>query len=144
MNSGTHKFKCKQCGWCCKNKVISVAYSDIVRWFNQGRKDILKEISFINNYPRKNTGAFYIAKTTFNPKQACPFFENGLCSIYETRPRCCRDFPNKPEPKCIGCKTAKFDMDYREKVRKKQYLDYKRAHNNIRQLINILVEARNS
>lgn len=44
----------------------------------------------------------------------CPHFKDELCSIYETRPQCCRNFPNRNEGMfcvdskcnndCINCK----------------------------------------
>lgn len=27
----------------------------------------------------------------------CPYFKNELCSIYDKRPSCCRNFPNRTE-----------------------------------------------
>jgi len=137
-----NEFRCKRCGWCCRNIVISISYSDIIRWFNEGNNDVLREISFINNYPKKNTGGFYIAKTTFNPKQPCPFLEKNECSIYDTRPICCRDYPTKSEQSCIGCKTAKFNKKEQKRIRQEQYKDYKMAYDNWRSLLKILIESR--
>lgn len=39
----------------------------------------------------------------------CPHFVNGLCSIYDTRPSCCRNFPNRN----LGmfCADSKCDED---------------------------------
>lgn len=140
-------FQCQRCGWCCKNVVINVSYSDIVRWLHQERNDVLKEISFINNYPRKGTGGFYIAKTTFNPKRPCPFLEDGetsICKIYDTRPVACRDAP-LGYTKFYGCPAfnkTEIPEATRNKIKKRQYQDFRKAHNNWKQLLNILVETR--
>jgi len=148
-------FQCRRCGWCCRNVVINIAYSDIVRWFNEGRNEILQEVSFIDNYPKKGTGGFYIAKTSFNPKQPCPFLgsENGLavCSIYETRPIVCRDFPYGRDIKtttamsCAMYPEPHFILDRTicRQVKKRQFRDFKMAFDNRRQLLNILIVARN-
>ena len=45
----------------------------------------------------------------------CPYLtEDELCSIYETRPECCRSFPNRNSPNCyvpdycdLDCKNCK-------------------------------------
>ena len=86
-------FKCIQCGKCCKEIPIDIAGSDIIRWYNQGRWDILQEISLIDNYPKKGQCGFFIAKTTFNPKQDCPFLVDNKCSIHDTKPLACKDAP---------------------------------------------------
>ena len=39
----------------------------------------------------------------------CPYFKNELCTIYETRPLCCRNFPNREEG--MYCSTSKCDND---------------------------------
>jgi hypothetical protein len=31
----------------------------------------------------------------------CPNLVDGLCRIYESRPQCCRNFPNREHPNCI-------------------------------------------
>lgn len=138
------KFACRRCGWCCRNLTINVSYSDIIRWFNMGRNDILHEVSFIDNYPKNNTGGFYIAKTVFAPKQQCPFLENNVCEIYETRPLSCKDFPlgHKNEPSCEGSKGFCFSKTVEAQIKQKQSRDFRIAHNNRKLLLKILVVAR--
>lgn len=144
------KFNCKRCGWCCENKVINIAASDLMRWKKEGRKDILKEISWIHNYPRDNTGGFYIAQTAFNPKQACPFlkYDDNLssCFIYQTRPRCCRNFPYGQEivKECPGSSEISFDLDpnISKNVKTEQYKDFKLAFDNRNIFLKIIIEGR--
>jgi len=142
-----NKFKCKRCGWCCRNLVINIAYSDIVRWFNQGRNDILNEISWINNYPKENTGGFYITKTALNPKQSCPFLSiqnNAKCDIHDTKPRACRDAPlsYKEFDNCPSFKELEIDSSIKNSITKKQHSDFYLAHINRAKLLNMLIIAR--
>lgn len=144
------KFNCQRCGWCCEQIVIDVSQSDIHRWVRAGRFDILKEISFINNYPRKGTGNFYIAKTTFNPKQPCPFIakENGVksCAIQDIKPRACRDYPWSCT-KMEGCpafsEIQNKNLSKRNQVLQSQRKDFKKTFFNRKELLHILVRARN-
>ena len=139
--------RCRRCGKCCENLVINVCYSDIIRWFNNGRNDILQEVSFINNYPKNGTGGFYITKTALNPKQACPFLitESDIitCSIHDTKPKACIHFPASSE-KVDFCLVSKVSSkETREQLKKDQRKDFKMAHDNWQSLLAILVQARN-
>ncbi len=90
------EFKCRRCGWCCKNKVINILYSDIKRWKKENRNDILKEVSYVE-VPNKIVSGFYFIKTTVPSHKKCPFLEFkdnlAVCTIYKTRPRTCRNNP---------------------------------------------------
>ena len=109
----------------------------------------MREVSWINNYPKENTGGFYIAKTSFNPKQPCPFLvnENGksACLIHDTLPKACRDFPvscdgKEDIPGCVGyVKASKY---VRKLIKKDQYRDFKKAFDNRGSLTMVLVSAR--
>lgn len=134
------KFKCKKCGWCCRNEVINVSYSDFVRWQEMSRFDILKEVSFINNYPKKGVGGFYIVKTAFNPKQPCPFYQKGECSIHSVKPRSCKDYP-LARKRC-GCPAFKDDVSARGRIEKSQYKDFRNCVSNYELLMGMLYHAR--
>lgn len=143
------KMKCQRCGWCCRNIVINVSYSDIMRWTEERRFDILREVSWINNYPKENTGGFYIAKTSFNPKQPCPFLfqESGMssCNIHNTKPKACRDAPASYDNRdqISGCEGyAKSNIYIRKLIKKDQYRDFKKAFDNKGSLMAVLVSAR--
>ena len=136
-------FHCRRCGWCCKHIVINVAYSDILRWFHGGRFDILREVSYIDNYPKKGLGGFYVAKTAFKPKQACPFLtKQNLCGIHETKPRACRDFPYGHQ-RIVEC-PAWGDVKYTATPRdvKAMRRDFKRAYDERHNIHRLLMEAR--
>ena len=140
-------FKCKRCGWCCKNVVIDVSHSDITSWIATAKFDALQETSFIDNYPSKGKGGFYIAKTAFNPKQPCPFLKNDVCIIYDYRPISCRDFPtasNLEMLKCEGTKEFRFSEEAVMEVKKRQLADFKMAWEGRDNLLRILVLARDT
>ena len=139
-------FACKRCGWCCENIVINVSHSDILRWLSQQRHEILENISFIDNYPKKGTGGFYIRQTALNPKQACPFlvYDNKLtgCSIQETKPRACREAPLGYD-KFSDCPAFEpASNQTQETIKKNQYEDFRLAFINRDQLLNVLVKMR--
>lgn len=140
-------FKCQRCGWCCKNVVINVSYSDIIRWWKEKRYDILKEISYLANYGKMGDG-FYIAKTTFAPKQPCPFLRENSCTIHDTRPLSCKDFPKahakneKQKIKCPARKNFELDRENLYLLKKKQVIDFKKAEENKEKLLKILIDSR--
>lgn len=145
-------FDCQRCGWCCENININVSYSDIIRWAKEKRFDILSEIEYIDHEDRKKRG-FYIRKTVTSPKQACPYLtiEDGLssCSIYETRPRSCVEFPEahgKDEKEKIKC-PARGDFEVDEKTlydfKREQAFDFMLAEDRKEKLKDILSIAKN-
>jgi len=97
------KVECKQCGQCCKLYAIAVGYEDIMRWYSEGRYDILSELQWNNNELGKG---YYIRSTlvTVNGIAKCSFLSNNnKCKIHDTKPLCCRNMPVK-EPKFSFCK----------------------------------------
>lgn len=140
------KFECQNCGRCCREMIINICYSDIIRWNKQKRWDILREVVWLNNYPRKNTGGFYIHKTVTAPKGPCPFLitnnGSGSCGIHETKPKTCRDAPKTYDKFDICPAFVKYKQKIRMRVKKDQYIDFKQAHNSRFELLKILTEAR--
>lgn len=140
------KFNCLKCGQCCKTVVINVGSNDILRWQKAGRADILREVSWLHNYPRKGTGGFYIIKTTFNPKQPCPFLgPDNLCAIQDIKPRACRDYPLSHDKAIPGCPASEIEGMYpakRKSIKKSQHKDFKKAFFNQGRFMKILIEAR--
>ena len=139
-------FNCQRCGWCCESVTINVGFKDIVSWAEQGRRDILSHISWIEHYPHKDTGGFYIAQTAKAPKQPCPFFEktngSGFCKIQSTKPVACKDAPRGYET-FDGCSSfVQMPKKARNKVIRRQYKDFKQAHKYRKELLQILYAAR--
>ena len=137
--------ECQKCGECCRTFPIDVTYNDIMRWEASDRKDILREVSFINNYPEKGYGGFYIEKTLRNPKQSCPFLrEDNTCHIYGTHPLVCEDFPFSHDKKCCcpAYNPEEFSPNARSEINERQEKDFKKANENFNQMMAILVKAR--
>lgn len=141
-------FTCQRCGWCCKNIIICVSYSDIIRWQRQNRVDILSEVSWLHNYPRMGTGGFYVLKTALNPKRACPFLleKDGKtsCDIQITKPRACVDAPASLEKEVMeGCPSyIESSNKARKLIANSQHKDFREAFDKRMPLIAILETAR--
>lgn len=139
-------FSCTQCGKCCREIPIDIVASDIIRWYNTGRWDLLKEVSYINNYPKKGKGGFYIAKTTFAPKQPCPFLKENKCGIHNTKPFVCKNAPYAHIDFRI---CPAFHIDYisdkdRLKALMRERKEFKDTFRNKQDLFNILLEVRSN
>lgn len=128
--------------------VIDVSYSDIIRWWRLQRFDVLKHISWINNYPKENTGGFYILQTVKNPKQPCPFLlkeKEATCLIHTIKPRACADAPlsYKDKEKIAFCPGfEEIDPKIGEDIRKEQYKDFRLAFDCRGFLLALLTQAR--
>lgn len=84
------KFECHRCGMCC---IIlwgsfEATQNDLKRWRREGRDDILKHVTM------RTDGASEWGEFT---TKACPFLRKldgkYLCSIHETKPEHCRNYP---------------------------------------------------
>ena len=142
------KNPCAGCGWCCRHVNINVSYHDILRWAKERRLDILAAISYIDDADPKKRG-FYITETVVGTEtKPCPFYQDDACTIYETRPRACAEFPQAytPEQKTkIECPAlAEFEISEPEAVelRKAQSLDFAIAEHRKERLLKILTNAR--
>lgn len=136
------RFECKQCGKCCRELVICVTFSDIARWAQEKRRDILKEVYFAKDAPQGD--GFYFGKTITSPKQPCPFLRENLCSIHSTKPVCCKDAP---------ASLTKFDLcpEWDEsyinkkrlyKIQRRQHKDFGACVTHFKELFEITAEAR--
>lgn len=77
---------CKTCANCCRTLQIEVDNADIVRL--AGHKSMT-----VSQFKRQYT-AVAEDKTLHFVSTPCPFLgEDNLCSVYEDRPKACRDFP---------------------------------------------------
>jgi len=140
-----NQVECQKCGWCCRTFPINIAYSDLLKWIGMGRKDILREISFIDNYPKKGQGGFYVAKTTFNPKQPCPFLTaENQCNIHEIKPITCKNSPTgrKRYEECYLSQYRRLSKKEEEHLKHLLQNDFQQALNNKDHLLNALILAR--
>lgn len=126
-------FTCRQCGECCRRYSINICYSDIDRWLEEGRVDILTEVAWIRSKtnPGKDDG-FYFARTTLKEHEPCTFLNlEGRCDIYPTRPLACRDWPlgrKKLEADfCPALKTYQVDPKLNRQVARRQWKDFELA-----------------
>ena len=140
------RFECIQCGNCCRQMAICISNSDILRWQEQDRIDILTEVAFSEDAP---TGAgFYFPRTIVAPKAPCHFLkDNGdgkhLCSIHDTKPRACKDAPDSLD-KFDVCPVWNKSYIVRKrlvKLKQRQTKDFKRCVTNFKALMDILYKA---
>ena len=85
---------CQRCGKCCLTNLIAyVTEEDWARWRREGRQDILHILA---NQNAVWAGDHLMSATTGRYIHGCPFLEWEKdcyrCTIYETRPRVCREY----------------------------------------------------
>jgi Fe-S-cluster containining protein len=138
-------FNCVRCGECCKQLPIDIGYSDIIKWEDKNRNDILREVRLIGNFPIPKAGGFYFEKTLQRKgkeKSPCPFYDGDGCSIYSLRPFVCRGYPKST--KNATCSSAVPVRKWiREFIQKQQQRDYKKSIDNRNMLLDIIDGALN-
>ncbi len=127
---------CLCCGWCClQYRGLRFAKrSDLLRWFDEGRADILRHLSIprreglaivCNSLSRDELEAVPFVDFWTDPQtgvrlERCPFLKSAsgllLCGIQETKPEICGDHRSwewmnvaGPQPECHAaciCGTA--------------------------------------
>jgi len=138
--------KCIGCGNCCRERAIDITWSDILRWSDEKRRDILREVYFIDNYPTKGQGGFYFEKSIKKKedmKRHCSFLIDNKCSIHDTKPSGCKDAPlaYKEFDECPVFKKPNDDVI--NTMVKKQTQDIMAAKRNFNIVMGVLTEARN-
>jgi len=139
--------ECIGCGNCCRERAIDITFSDILRWADQKRRDILKEVFYIDNYPTKGQGGFFFEKSIKKKedmKRYCPFLtDENKCSIHDTKPSGCKDAPlgYTEFKECPVFK--KSNKDVINATVKKQTQDIMAAKKNFNMVMGVLAEARN-
>lgn len=82
----TEAIDCKACGNCCRLMVIGVTNADIPRL---ARALGLTKEDFEARYVTANDPG-----EKFITESPCPFMDGCLCSVYEDRPKDCREYPH--------------------------------------------------
>lgn len=83
---------CLECANCCKTTGPLFTDKDITRISKHFR---MKEFDFINSFLRIDEDKDYVLQTT-----PCHFLgADNYCSIYEVRPKACREFPHTDRKK---------------------------------------------
>jgi Fe-S-cluster containining protein len=86
---------CLSCANCCKTTGPLFTQKDINRIASQLK---LSPIKFINKYLRVDEDNDYVLQTV-----PCPFLgEDNYCSIYEFRPKACREYPHTDRINQLG------------------------------------------
>ncbi len=88
------KVACRRCGACCLVHFAAyVTDEDIARWHREGRDDILL---ILQKDEPVWAGDRLVSAGRCSALQRCPFLRmrdaQASCTIYETRPRTCRDY----------------------------------------------------
>ena len=83
---------CLCCGECCEafGGHLNASKADLERWRSQGRVDLFSRVNRL--------GWIWCNPQTGQPETRCPFLKRSeagtaLCSINETKPDICRDYP---------------------------------------------------
>ena len=109
---------CTQCGKCCSHPEFMGGMmadgADVIRWQREGRHDILAwaDILGSDNNPWAD---LWISPTTGDESTECPFVQKRLdgkydCTIHDTRPQVCRDYPqNIFHMMGVGCEMLEPD-----------------------------------
>lgn len=83
---------CLECANCCKTTGPLFTDKDITRISKHFR---MKEVAFIDEFLRIDEDKDYVLQTT-----PCHFLgADNYCSIYEVRPKACREFPHTDRKK---------------------------------------------
>jgi len=86
------KINCLECGNCCRTLGPRVTDKDVERMSKALR---IKQVELINKYLRTDEDGDLV----FN-SMPCPFLGNdNYCSIYESRPKACREYPHTDRKK---------------------------------------------
>ncbi|AMC10419.1 Fe-S-oxidoreductase [Lutibacter profundi] len=90
-----NKTDCLACGNCCKTSSPIFTEKDIQRISKHFK---MKVVNFISQYLERDGDDFYVLKTA-----PCTFLDlsDNTCSIYDVRPKACREYPHTNRKKFI-------------------------------------------
>mgnify|MGYP001584456444 CR=1 FL=1 len=90
------KFQCQKCGECCKNyERIEGGGVHLFEWEKNKLEQHAKTLGInleLQPFSIFKVGKVYVAYH-YIIKNACPFFEDNSCMIYNNRPSTCKTFP---------------------------------------------------
>lgn len=135
--------KCIKCGNCCRSRAIDITWTDILRWEEEDRWDILKEVSYVNGVGFNRCYFEKSLKKKDDMNRQCPFLsEHNECLIHDTKPSGCKDAPlaYKVFDECPVFEKSSDEVI--EKMVKKQTEDILMVGKNLNIIMQILVRAR--
>ena len=94
IDEALSEFDCTTCARCCKDAYVVVDTGDIARLAKALGK---KRSEFRAEYIGKNEDG----DTCLN-RRPCPFLKKNMCTIYESRPDCCREYPHSLAVDSVG------------------------------------------
>lgn len=102
------KTRCLCCGKCCRyfGGHLHASAQDMERWKQQGRDDLLSRVNRL--------GWIWVDPDTKQLTDPCPFLEQAdqqtwICSINDTKPDICRDYPTMAHGfRCLSGGFLKF------------------------------------
>lgn len=112
IDTGMEGFTCRQCGACCRklNYSEELTESDVKRWRDEGRNDILDWVGTTTNSSGVKVYRMWVAPGTCHITQSCPFLtpiphENrSKCLIQEVKPQICCSYPmSRKHALMTGC-----------------------------------------
>ncbi len=103
IHSEMDRFVCRQCGKCCRtlDYETGCAESDIRRWRDLGRTDILARVRCRNGSADDfdETYRIWVDPDTGETARTCPWLlpcpdqDRFLCAIHDIKPEVCREYP---------------------------------------------------
>ena len=104
IHSQMDRFICRQCGQCCRTLDYETGCeaSDIRRWRDTGRTDILAWVQRRNTELNTRTTAYriWVNPETGNTARTCPWLapcpdhaDRFVCTIHPVKPDVCRQYP---------------------------------------------------
>ncbi len=101
---------CHKCGRCCRSATTAYTHEEIEQMFAEGKQEAVEFLSIFEPFPSLEEAKKVVPeqveqvlevlshKEGFDPDKVtfyhCRYVtEEGLCGIYERRPRCCIDAP---------------------------------------------------
>jgi Fe-S-cluster containining protein len=114
------EYTCQRCGKCCLADFIAYAApEDQERWCEEGRQDIL---AMIEREHAVWMGDHLVSSQDGHYLRGCPFLtwegDHSCCTIYETRPRICRNYQPGSSEICSQFKSYQKSTAHEKRIGK--------------------------
>jgi Fe-S-cluster containining protein len=127
---------CNQCGKCCRSATTFYPYKKLLEMVEQGEKEAIDFLEIFEPYPSVEEARKVVPEQVEHVLEVvnkrddmniedvtfyrCRYInDQNLCTIYERRPRCCRDAPRHGwSAMPPGCGFEGWQFEMREKQKK--------------------------